>query len=536
MKKLLIAALLIATTLSLTACKKDDSLDTEVSGEISLLTWAGDGIPYSDIGHQNFTAEDLTNVKVASIYATAKAFNEIYPNVKINYYGKLAGPDDGGVSWDQELANYKEKTTEYPSVFAISDTVQLLKQGVLADLSVYSDDETYQSINPDLLSQGNYYGMQATLPGYFIPHGIFVNPSIIEDEFLDEVSPDWTFDEFSDLVQNGTGFDDGYSGLSALPSSWAKQMFIYDALFDNGEVDLDNDTVKDFFSEGMKEWDDYQFYGHDDGEANTYFTDHGLWAPVAFSDGVVTVFPEEPWLISDFTLASGTMRGPEGFDLYPFPDYNGSGNTISTVTDPLGVYNYCNDDGDPECTEEEQLKLDIAYEFASFMIADTRAWQARADQEYGRINSDNVVTVVTGAADGSLPVTTGDLFDEQLAIWYTIGNNSYFEELEGFNAVVDIIKAGGVKAISDKVYPWFYTDETTETRNMIFDEFWYFYEIGEGDDAITLDQPEWQDTFDSKLSTWTDTFNERLDLAWGEVQDSLVSYYGYESSDERFTK
>lgn len=543
MKKFFIALLLVAATLSLTACKQDDTLDTEVAGEISLVTWAGDGITRYDIGHQNYTAEDLTNEKVASIYATAKAFNEIYPNVKINFYGKVNGPNDGGVSWDQELANFAEKEDgEYPSVFAISDTVGLLNQGVLADLSGYEDHELYSQLNPDLLEQGNFYGMQATLPGYFIPHGMFVNPSIIEDEFLDEISPDWTYDEFSDLVQNGNGVDDGYSGLASLPSSWAKQMFIYDALYDFGEVDLDNDTVKDFFGDGMQTWNEYQFYAHNDlddegNPTSTYFADHGSWAPVAFSDGVVTVYPEEPWYIDTFAQENGTMPGPEGYDLYPFPDMeDGNGNTISTVTDPLGVYNYCNEDENPECTEEEQTKLDISVEFALFMIADSRAWQARADQEYGRLDSENNVTVETGAADGSLPVTTGDLFDEQMEIWYSIGDNGYYEGLEGFSAVIDIIKSGGVKAISDKVYPWFYTDETTQTRELIFDEFWYFYSIGEGDDAVSIDSPEWEDTFYSKLSTWTDTFNDRLDMAWAEVQESLVEYYGYSEDDERFSE
>lgn len=211
MKKLLIALLIVTTGLSLTACKKDDEVKA-FSGEIDLVTWAGDGLTYNDIGHQTFEAGDLTNTKVASIYATAKAFNEIYPDVKINFYGKVNGPNDGGVSWDQELANYKDNNDVYPAVFAISDTVSLLQQGVLADLSIYEDDDLYQTINPDLLSQGNFYGIQATLPGYFIPHGMFINPNIIEDEFLDEVDPDWTFEEFSELVENGMGFSDGYSG------------------------------------------------------------------------------------------------------------------------------------------------------------------------------------------------------------------------------------------------------------------------------------------------------------------------------------
>jgi len=527
MKKLAVLALLLVATLGLTACKgKDDSLDKDVVGEITLLTWAGNGINYVNIGKQNFTAEDLTSKKVASVYATAKAFNEVYPNVKIHYYGKEAGPNDGGVAWDQELSNYKDKYGTYPSVFAISDTVQLLNQGVLADLSIYEDDALYKTLNPGLLEQANYYGFQAALPGYFIPSAMFINQSLIEDEFLDEVSPDWDFDEFTDLVQNGNGANDGYSGLGELPSTWAKQMFIYDALYDNGRVDLDTQEVKDFFKDGMEEWNDYQFYAHEE----EYQSEYNTWNVPAFSAGVITVFPELPWYMDTFAIQEGTLPGPEGFDIYPYPDYNGSGNTISTVTDPLGVYNYCLDDGIPECNEEEQTQLDIAYAFASFMIADTRAWEARATQEYGVIGTDGELSILTGAADASLPVTVGDAFDEQLVYWYEIGSNGYYEDKVGFNAVLDIIRSGNVKAISDKVYPWFYTDETTDTRELIFDEFWYFYDI----DDITIADPEWEDTFFSKLSTWTDTFNDRLDLAWAEIQADLVEYYGYEVNDSRF--
>ncbi|QMS84435.1 hypothetical protein [Candidatus Xianfuyuplasma coldseepsis] len=529
MKKLLVAAMVALSIIGLSACKGgDDGLDTEVAGEIDLVTWAGNDIRYLNIGQQNFLPEDLTSKKVASIFATAKAFNEIYPNVKINYYGKPAGPDDGGVVWDQTLANYKDKYDVYPAVFAISDTVALLKQGVLADLSIYEDDDLYQTLNPGLLEQANYYGMQAALPGYFIPSGMFINPGIITDEFLDEVSPDWTFDEFTDLVTNGEGLDDGYSGLGALPSTWMKQMFIYDALYDFGEVDLNTQEVKDFLSDGMEVWNDYQFYSHEEDYQSVYQS----WSINAFSAGVVTVYPEDAWYLDAFAIQEGTLPGPEGFDVYPYPDYNGRGNTISTVTDPLGVYNYCNDDGNPECNEEEQLKLDIAYEFASFMIADTRAWKARAEVEYGEIDTDGNLTVLTGAADASLPVTVGDAFNEQLAYWYQIGSNGYYEDKEGFNAVLDIIRSGEVKAISDKVYPWFFTDETTETRQMIFEEFWFFYDV----DETPISAPEWQDLIFSKLDSWTDLFNDRLALAWTEIENALVDYYGYDTDDARFSE
>ena len=59
-------------------------LDHNISGDLSILCWSGDGNYYEDIGHQNWAPEDITAINVASIYAMAKKFNETYPNVKIN--------------------------------------------------------------------------------------------------------------------------------------------------------------------------------------------------------------------------------------------------------------------------------------------------------------------------------------------------------------------------------------------------------------------------------------------------------------------
>lgn len=60
------------------------SLDPGVSGEISIMCWSGDSIYYEDIGGMDLKDEDITTQNVAAIYAMAKEFKELYPNVKIN--------------------------------------------------------------------------------------------------------------------------------------------------------------------------------------------------------------------------------------------------------------------------------------------------------------------------------------------------------------------------------------------------------------------------------------------------------------------
>src|SRR5690606_20820808 len=108
--------------LLLSGCgKKYEALDTGISGEITVMVWSGSGQYFEDIGHMNLTSADLTKQNDAAVYAMAKAFNEKYPNIKINLLAKLGGPHDNGVSWAQELENFKAEHGKYPDIYASTD-------------------------------------------------------------------------------------------------------------------------------------------------------------------------------------------------------------------------------------------------------------------------------------------------------------------------------------------------------------------------------------------------------------------------------
>lgn len=59
-------------------------LNKDAEGDISIMVWSGDGQYYEDIGHMDWTKDDIKAQNVAAVYAVAKKFNETYPNVKIN--------------------------------------------------------------------------------------------------------------------------------------------------------------------------------------------------------------------------------------------------------------------------------------------------------------------------------------------------------------------------------------------------------------------------------------------------------------------
>ena len=53
--------LFVGLTLVVSSCKKEDKfgIDSDVEVEISMISWAGDGVYYGDIGHTNLSVEDL---------------------------------------------------------------------------------------------------------------------------------------------------------------------------------------------------------------------------------------------------------------------------------------------------------------------------------------------------------------------------------------------------------------------------------------------------------------------------------------------
>ncbi|MBN2851094.1 MAG: hypothetical protein JXK92_10575, partial [Erysipelotrichaceae bacterium] len=124
MKRIITLSLAVFLMASmLTACSSYKKLDTKIEGEISVMLWSGDGTFAEDIGHKDLAPEDLKGQNQAAAYAVAKAFNAIYPNVKINVYAKSGGPNDNGTSWAQELENFKAEHGRYPDVYASTDLV-----------------------------------------------------------------------------------------------------------------------------------------------------------------------------------------------------------------------------------------------------------------------------------------------------------------------------------------------------------------------------------------------------------------------------
>src|SRR5690606_36233859 len=64
------------------------------------------------------------------------------------------------------------------------------------------NDPMYQSFNPGIMSMMNYYGIQAGLPQFLQPWGVYINKELADNNNIDVPEPNWTIDEYTDFVSH----------------------------------------------------------------------------------------------------------------------------------------------------------------------------------------------------------------------------------------------------------------------------------------------------------------------------------------------
>ncbi len=539
MKKLLLVLTVAVIALGLTACngtpeEQYEGLDTEVSGVIDLMLWSGSGTYWEDIGNQNLTTADLLAQNDAAAYYVAKEFNQIYPNVQINVLAVAGGPTDGGRIWAQELANYEAEHGAHPGIWATVDLPGDIEKGIVADLSRFEDDPLYQAMNPSIMEMMNYYGFQGGLPQYILPWGIYVNKELAETQNLDVPDPDWDIDDYTDFIANSE--EDVFYGSMDTPlriletgsNTVHKQLFEYDGTGDY--VDLNSTEVRDLIPY-LEEWNEHSLWG---GSPSQEFMDAGWWWSYKFFlENKLLTLEGDPWMMGD----CATPIDPENpwwgackssdWDIYPRPATDYVDNTVGIVLDPMAVYNYCLDDGDIACTEEEELRIKIAYTFASFWIADSRSWEVRAAGEF----TDEANGVTSSALNDSFPVVTGDLFDEQMEIWYTPEKHQRFADqslMPGFHEVLRIYEEGQFWDISDKSFPYFYNVEGTRRENLYE---WKNYWNADINGGVEKGDADFVNTILGNLATWNEDANARFAESFEGMQEGLIRFYGYTEED-----
>ncbi len=501
------------------------------AGRIDVLAWTGTGTYYEDMGHMNLTADDFVSSVEASFYAVAKSFNEMYPDVTINFLALVGGPTDGGRNWDQELQNYRNLFDFHPSIWWSNNLSGDVKKGIVADLSRFESDPLYQSLNPSIMSTMNYYGFQAGLPQYIIPWGIYVNKSLADNLNLDVPDFDWTIDEYTDFIGNSEenvfygSMDTPLRIIETGTNDITKQMLYRTSMEDY--VNLNSDEVRSLIPY-IQEWYQHSVWGGN--ASDSFMGDHWWWSYKFFIENKLLTLEGDPWMLGDCASpdTSWSMRcKSDNWDIYPRPSTDFVDNTIGIVLDPMVVYNFCLDDGDLRCTDEEEAKIALSYSFASFYIADTSAWQARADMQFRNVESGGLAE----ALGDSFPVTTGSAFDEQMEIWYSTSRHQRFSDatlMPGFQEVVRIYQNGQFWDVSDKAYPYYHSSEGQSVFNLYE---WKSYWNPAVNGGVERDDINYTDTILSNLSTWNDASNEHFQLAFEQLQNALKMFYGFTNQD-----
>ena len=526
MKKLFLLISVLTIAFSLTACGDNyDGLDAEVTGVIDLMLWSGSGTYYEDLGNMNLATEDLLAQNDAAAYYIAKEFNKTYPNVQINLIAHAGGPTDGGRIWAQELANYDAEHGAHPGIWATEDLPGDIEKGIVADLSRFETDPLYMSMNPSIMQMMNYYGFQGGLPQYILPWGIFVNRELAENQNLDVPEPDWDIDEYTDFIGNSE--EDVYYGSMDTPirlietgtNTLHKSLFNYDG--GSEYVDLNSDEVRDLLPY-ISEWNENSVWG---GAQNPEFMDaHWWWSYKFFIENKLLTLEGDPWMMGDCAHPDEDWWGAcisEDWDIYPRPSTDFVDNNVGIVLDPMAVYNHCLDDGNLACSAEEELKIQLSYTFASFWIASTDSWNARASQQFIDVESQTY----SSSLNDSFPVTTGDLFNEQMNVWYSVPKHARFADesvMPGFHEVIRIYEEGQFWDISDKSFPYFYDDDGTRRPNM---EEWKSYYNSEINGGVEKGDSNFIDTILGNLSTWNTLSNERFAESWATMLDGMDRYY-----------
>lgn len=501
-------------------------LASDTTADISIMTWSGDSKYYEDIGSMDLSTDKLTSQNVAQVYAVAKQFKKLYPNIKINLWAKTGDPDQPGTpKWEQEMTSFKAKYGKYPDIWASTSVTNDIKKGLAADLSVFSDDETYKAYNENLMSNLNYYGFQGGLPSYSIPWGIWVNKALAESKNINVPDPDWTIDEYTRFFTKSD--NTSFWGDKSTPVNIINMgtTTINKQIKEKGTVDLDSDEVKSLLSY-IPKWAASTI---DVAEgAGTLSKDIKIesktYSWYYFCNNRCLTNITDPWYLTagadESAKESESYIDSKDWDIYPFPSTDYCGNTIKVVMDPICIHNYAADDGNKEWSDDEKAKLKATYTFATYWTASTEAKQAIFDQKW----TDNGAE--KSAAGDSFPVVTGDTYKKQMDIWNNLPAHKTYKDKEGWKEILKLWENNESWDYIDKCWTSKIT-EKGETTDVLYE--WNNMWNEEVAGAWMTDK-DWGDKVKARLSDWNTTINKRIETATKQLQDKLVENYNFDKS------
>jgi ABC-type glycerol-3-phosphate transport system substrate-binding protein len=492
--------------------------------ELTFMLGNGDGKYWLDIGSLELTADDFTTYNPAAVYAVAKAYKAIYPNVKINLYTTAGDVED----MDQERENFRMDHGVYPDMYVSSDLSGDAQKGLIADLSVFKDDPMYKNFHPSLMAMGNLYGRQFGIPVYALPWAVYVNKSLAESLNIDVPDPDWTIDEFNRFVSRSKA-NEFYGTMGEwtdikLIGSGTRDLEYMLRNRNPGEpfVNINSEPIRNLlrFADqwtAHSVWPNYELGLVSQGVMDEFW----YWGYVMFVNGKLLTHTGDPWMLG-FAAHPDTSQWSSvkaaDWDIYPRPSTSYVGNHMGVVFQPLVIRNYAMDDGDPALSAEERSKLTVAWDFAKFWSGDTRSWEARSKQRYR--DGDNYRYTV----DDSLPRVTGPEFNRQMEIWFMPDEHRRFmdkSKMPGFHYVLQLWEDGQFWDVTGGSYPSQYDFEGSR-RSILYE--WENMTKEEVAGASRTDS-NWLDQVYARLPQWNTAINQRWESEILRLEEALNRYY-----------
>ncbi len=529
-----------------------NELDKNTKAELWVMTWSGDGKDHLDVGNNPLPESEVNALNVGMLQGIAKAFNKVYPNIKINLHTEVDDPSSGGSNWTEKLINFAESHNgKYPDIWSAFNVIEDMNRGIVGDLSVFESDPDYKKINPNLMNLMNYYGFQAGLPSYAIPWGVYVNRELAEKNNIRKPSVDWTWDEYTDFVTAATSqaaaakFCGAYDASMMMP----RGAFIERQLQTTEKgSEYQVDFATDNFINAIKNLPDQSAASalgalsgkvDSDPAAKAFMEKGGYWGYNYFKDNMLLSYDGDPWMIFESNVVGSTNYiNSNDWDIYPRPAFeNEKGeivvdNHIGVCLDPLVVYNYALDDKKPELSQAEFDKMKIAWTFAKFWIADTRAWEAKANSYFTATNVTTGELYSCPAINDTFPVVVqGEDFDRQMEIWFSTDNHKAYKDstkFRGFNKVIELWQEGNIYGISDKAFPRYYHLDGDSTDYLILQKI-----DGFGNEELVgvsiSDKENWISTYSALLRSINKEVNGWYNSAFSELKATLRKYYGWKN-------
>ncbi len=368
----------------------------------------------NDTTHR-YHPEDINYMELAPYFAAASAFNKVCPNVKINLLVYSIG------EYNQMIQNYFESYGHLPHImFGTDHVVEQLCFAYTYDLSRYAEESPYYNqYNEYLMSRFNFGGFQAAVPISAEPWGIFVNMNDLEKynivlDAIDDTYGQCT-DEYKNWVDNftwdsfvnaaSTSNTETHAGLSKMVEYFTSYSVpsIYNQYIKEGTIDISSNEIQATITQLLEfenELSQYCVYNYNDTSygpyltAKEYFTNAAGWKGTEnfVKDQYSTFYAEAPWAlqaISQFVKSTNEQATIYPYvspintkvDFLPYPKLNSNSQAYTGIAvEGLTIGNQC--PIGTTCTEDKQLKMDVAAYFAMFMGMDPLAIEARSKVKY----------------------------------------------------------------------------------------------------------------------------------------------------------